>query len=371
MANTLLTTSIIAREALMRYRNNLVFAGLVHRNYSDDFVNVGDTITVRKPATFTVTEHDGSTLDIKNAVEGSTTVKLNKIPDISVEITQKDLNLNIQDFGNQFLEGMAQAHAQYVDAQIAALYADIPYSSDVSSTATVADLANLDKVMNLLQIPLAQRKLVLSPQEKSAFLSLDAFARVDASGSNQSLRDATLGRVMGFDTYMDQNIVSHAKGDLATGAALSGSAGALTGTIASGGNAKTIKKGDTFTIDTLTESAPTNQFVCTADMTTDGSGAGTLSFYPALPSNISSKAITVKASKRQNLAFHKNAFAFVTRPLEAPMGGAESEQVSFEGLSLRLTMQYDIQAKKNVLSLDQLVGFKTLSPELAVRLRGQ
>ena len=50
MANTFLTPDIIAREALMVLRNNAVMANLVHRDYSDEFVNgVGDTITVRKP----------------------------------------------------------------------------------------------------------------------------------------------------------------------------------------------------------------------------------------------------------------------------------------------------------------------------------
>ena len=52
MANTILTPSIIAKEALMVLRNNAVMANLVHRDYSEDFAAVGDKITVRKPATF-------------------------------------------------------------------------------------------------------------------------------------------------------------------------------------------------------------------------------------------------------------------------------------------------------------------------------
>jgi hypothetical protein len=52
MGNNLLTPSIIANEALLVLENNLVMAGLVHRDYSDEFVQVGDTITIRKPAKF-------------------------------------------------------------------------------------------------------------------------------------------------------------------------------------------------------------------------------------------------------------------------------------------------------------------------------
>ena len=53
MANTFLTTDVIAREALMVLRNNAVMANLVHRDYSGEFVaGVGDTITIKKPAKF-------------------------------------------------------------------------------------------------------------------------------------------------------------------------------------------------------------------------------------------------------------------------------------------------------------------------------
>lgn len=69
MGNTLLTPSIIAREALMVLRNNAVMAKLVHRDYSNEFVTgVGDTITVRKPATFVAKEFT-SAIEIQEATE--------------------------------------------------------------------------------------------------------------------------------------------------------------------------------------------------------------------------------------------------------------------------------------------------------------
>ena len=48
MANTFLTPSVIARESLIVLENNLIAANLVHRDYSDEFVQVGDTVTIRK-----------------------------------------------------------------------------------------------------------------------------------------------------------------------------------------------------------------------------------------------------------------------------------------------------------------------------------
>ena len=72
-----------------------------------------------------------------------------------------------------------------------------------------------------------------------------------------------------------------------------------------------------------------------------------------------------------NLVFHQNAFAFVTRPLATP-AGAESYVVSDKagGLSLRVVRQYDISTKKDMFSMDILYGYKTIYPELAVRVMG-
>ena len=40
---------------------------------------------------------------------------------------------------------------------------------------------------------------------------------VDKAGTNEALRNANLGRLLGFDTYMDQNIKTHTKGTLSAG----------------------------------------------------------------------------------------------------------------------------------------------------------
>ena len=91
MGNTFLTPSVIAREALMILRNNLVFGSLVHRDYEQEFVSkIGDTITIRKPATFEAKEFDeDSGIDIQTVTEGSVTVTLDKHLDVSFEITSK------------------------------------------------------------------------------------------------------------------------------------------------------------------------------------------------------------------------------------------------------------------------------------------
>ena len=71
------------------------------------------------------------------------------------------------------------------------------------------------------------------------------------------------------------------------------------------------------------------------------------------------------------MAFHKNAFALVSRPLEQPMGGASSYVTSIgNGINVRVVMGYNQDKKVNKISFDILYGVKTLYPELAARLLG-
>ena len=97
MGNTILTPDIIAKEALMQLERNLVMAGLVHRDYSKEFVNVGDTITIKKPAKFVAKNFLGQTED-QELPEGKTRVKMDSYRDLTVPITSKEMTLHISHF---------------------------------------------------------------------------------------------------------------------------------------------------------------------------------------------------------------------------------------------------------------------------------
>ena len=88
MGNMFLTPEVVAKEALMVLQSNLVMADLVHRDYSDEFVNVGDTITVRKPAKFMAKNFTGSTV-VQDITEGSEKVTLDRFRDVTVAVTSK------------------------------------------------------------------------------------------------------------------------------------------------------------------------------------------------------------------------------------------------------------------------------------------
>lgn len=94
MANTFITPSIVAREALMLLENNLVAAGLAHRAHTQEFLGtkVGDTITIRGPATFEAQEFT-STTTTQEIKESSTTLQLEKHFDITVGVSSREWTL--------------------------------------------------------------------------------------------------------------------------------------------------------------------------------------------------------------------------------------------------------------------------------------
>ena len=68
MANTLITPSIIAKVGLANLENNLVMGRKVYRDYTREFVKVGNTISVRRPVQFQAI--NGATAVNQDVTEG-------------------------------------------------------------------------------------------------------------------------------------------------------------------------------------------------------------------------------------------------------------------------------------------------------------
>lgn len=365
MGNTFITPSLVAKEALMQLDANCVFAGLVHRDYEQEFKKAGDSVTIRKPATFEAKEFS-SAIDVQEATEGSTTVVLDHHLDTSFEITSKERTLKLSEFSERLVKPAMEAIAQKIDAIVAGLYVDIPFATAISGTPAMSDFANVRKILNNNKVPLFGRSLVMNPDAEADYITLPQIANAEKSGSTAALREASMGRIYGFDTYMDQNIVTHVIGTLGTAKVDTGIAiGATAATLYNASLTGTLKKGDIVTF-----ASDATQYVITA-LATAAANEIDITFYPAKKiAAAGDAAVTIVAGGGQNLAFHRNAFALVTRPLELPEGAARASILNYKGFGLRVVMDYDITHKKDIVSIDLLCGAKTLTPEMACRLIG-
>ena len=412
MANATLSTSLIAMEALAILKNNTVMANLVHRAYEDEFdksVNgytPGETISIRRPTDFTV--RDGATASAQDVVEGTTSITIDKQKGIDFAFTSKELTLNIKELSKRVIEPAMIQLANQVDRDLMALYYNVPNLVGTAGQVVNAytDFAKAPERMSELGVPTSNRSAVLSPADNWGLLGSQTSLYM-SDVAKGAYREASLGRIGGIDTFEAQNIPTHTVG-VATGTPLvnGGSQNVtydsvkttMTQSLVTDGwtNSTTgiLKAGDVFTIANVYAVNPVTkatlpflrQFTVMADANSGAStGPATLTIYPAIITSgafqncsavpADNAAITVGTGTggtgyRQNLVFHKNAFALAMVPMVSPPGATDVARKSIDGMSVRIIPVYDGTNDKSLYRCDILYGVKAIDPRLAVRLYG-
>ena len=234
-----------------------------------------------------------------------------------------------------------------------------------------------------------QIRALLNPVAEAAALGLPAFQQYLQAGTDITIKDGMIGRKLGLDWYMNQNLdsVRHVKGT-AAGALVTGALPVSTSTadasdpqthnprvvntIAINGvtAGQTLKAGDVFSV-----AGDAQTYVVRADATAVGTTI-TPSFSPAPKVQWpAGSAVTLRSSHDTNLVFHRDAFALVVRPFkEDPINSAVSAAYSQtmihprSGLPLRLRVTGE--GSQVSYRLDVLWGCAAVRPELAVRLAG-
>lgn len=368
MPNNFLEVKNIARQTLPRLVNNLVFPNLVHRDFSNEFVpGLGTKIQVKKPVKLIAEEFDESQgVKPQGIDEESVEVKLDKLATVDVEFSAIQRATNVDDLNRLFLEPAAAALAEKINNDGLDLYKFIPTAVGKAGTTPteLTDLANVRKQLNKQLVPVAGRVGVWDTEADAAFSTVPAIVNAEKSGSTSALREGSIGRVMGLDNYMSQAVRKHTAGTLK---ATSGNITVKTQVVKSNevvltgtGLTGTLVKGDIITI-------VGKQYAVTEDTSASGTDIR-VNVAPEITANAGVQVEVLK-SHTANLAFNPMAFAYVTRPLQAP-AGVESYVTSYNGISLRVVRGYNMEKKKEMLSMDVLYGYTAIYPELATRVLG-
>jgi hypothetical protein len=367
MANTFITPSLVAQEALIALEERLAASNLVYRGVERDF-NLprakGDTINVKVPATFT-SKQFVSTTAAQNITESSVAVKLDTIADVSVDITAKEMSLSIDDLSTQVIRPAIYSIAEQIEENVlGALVAGSSLSETKSATAVISDIGKLAKALDLKKVPKSERYLFLHPEHQYEYVVLDAIVGFDKSQNIGALREAEVGRVFGFDAYASSlcpNTDATTAGT-ATAYKITGTAGATTIALSNMSAATaTVKTGDKFVYDN-------HVYTFTEDGTGSGSAIAEIDIEPALHTAVTAgTAFVVRAPF--SVGFHKSALTLATAPLEAPVGGAVGAvATSPSGLSVRVVYGYSQSTKTNNISIDVLYGIKILDGNRVVRM---
>jgi hypothetical protein len=403
MANAPLTLDVIAKEALMILDNNLIAAKMVHRGYEDDFGNAmngfeaGDTISIRRPTDFTV--RDGAVASNQDIVEAKVSLVVDKQKGVDFGFTSKELTLNINELSERVIKPAMVQLANQIDSDVYGLYKFVPnwVGTAGSTIDSFSDFAKAPEFLDKTAVPLDDRSAILTPADHWGLLGSQTALYIQDAAKG-AYREGSLGKLGGIDTFMAQNLPSHT-----TGSDVAGTVGAaITTATTSYATVKNtmqqtittaslnLNPGDVFTIAGVNAVNPVTkadlgilkQFVCISY------AANSLVMYPAMiwtgafqnvavasgTTDLNGAAITgvgtASTAYRQNLVFHKSAFALAMVPLISPPGANQVSRQSYKGTSVRLIPTYDGTNDRSNFRLDCLYGVKAIDPRLATRLSG-
>lgn len=371
--------------------NNLVLAGKVNRQFENQFVKIGDTITVRKPNRFIVS--DGAALVIQNINEPSTSITISNQKHVGFLFSQRELTLTIEEFSERYIKPAALALSNKVDFDVGQLYSTV--NNEVGTPATVPNnftfLASVGQRMDELAVPQDGRVLVLNAATNWSMAA--ALSTLYVRSVSEPAIKGYLAAIANFEIYLDQNIPvltsgNYAGTSLVNGASQTGSSIVTNGwtanrTLFLGGEVVTFA--GVFAINPVNYQSTGNlaNFVITGPVTSDASGNATLPIYPAIttstayqtasasPANGAAVSVIsglANSNLAKNLGFVRDAFGLVTVPKELPQGVDFAARENYKNLSIRIVRAYDINADVTPCRLDILYGTAGFYPELACRL---
>ena len=455
-----------ANEGLAILEENMVMANLVSRDFEPEVRNYGDVVNTRRPGTFTITRKaDGDTLVPETASATNVPVRLDQWFYKNFVIKDGEASLSFQDLVDVYLTPAMQVIARSVDRAIMGrIHAYLGTTSDragklcgLTATTSQDDVLEARQRLNENLAPMTGRNLVLSPASETALLKNSMFIKANERGDGgTALENATLGRILGFNTYLDQNVACVMTGAdtnttyLTAGATLAGSASinpvdagfdaaahvgeycVLAGndqptwiTALGDGTPEELTLNEALKYGVLNDAQITLYQACDvgssgiAGMSGDypagyskgisltnhtsgkgpqvgqllafGTATNTRHTYTVIEAITSGTSTTVTLDRpldylvadgadaafpgpygSLNWAFHRDAIALVSRPLALPNNqmGVLTKVGVHNDISMRVAMQYDIDAGGTKVNLDLLCGVAVLDTRLCVPLLG-
>ena len=388
MANTLLNSSIITNAALAILHQKLNFIGSINHDYDASFARdgakIGSALRIRLPNRYTV--RSGPTLQAQDTVENSVTLNVTSQKGVDVNFTSTELTLNIDDFAKRILDPAMAALAANIEADAFNMALDV--YNQVNGQGAPQTFRNVLQARKILRDNLAPTgELAVRMNTQDNVDMVDSLKGLFQSSTEiaAQYRDGVLGHTAGFE-FAENTFLSGVTRGAQAGYLVNGS-GQAGNTLTVGTGTGAGLQGDVFTIagvyrvhpETKAATNVLQQFVLTAPYI---GGNGTLSIAPAmsvtggsanvaaLPVNgaVITFAGTASTPTGLSLAYAKDAFTFATADLVLPGGVDMAARKVMDGISMRLVRQYDVNSDRFPCRLDIIYGFKTIRPELAVRL---
>lgn len=196
----------------------LVFAGpqVTTRAYEGEIRAQGDTVRIRSISDPTVASY----------TKGSTTITPEQLTDTQRSLTidqAKYFAFEVDDIdaaqsaGGEMAEALRRAAYKLRDVAdqfVAAKYTEVASANQVGTVSVTTgalaytQIRKLKVALDEADVPNEGRYVIVPPWYGGLLLEEDKFVRVDASGSDQALRNGIIGRALGFDVLQSNNVVN-------------------------------------------------------------------------------------------------------------------------------------------------------------------
>lgn len=215
MANETIKAAQIVEAAVLLLQREIVLPRLVWRMADANFQGaLDDTITLRVPAVLdarTRVMRANTALTFDEFAETAVPVQLNTHVYNGLKIRDEELTLDIRNFAAQVLSPQIRAVAEGLEdviaTALAAADAEATSIDFVEGTDEPFDvLIDARKKLNLLNVPMGDRVFLAGANVEAALLKSEKFNRVDQSGTDDALREATLNRIAGFTIVVSNAI---------------------------------------------------------------------------------------------------------------------------------------------------------------------
>jgi hypothetical protein len=190
----------------------MVIGNLVHRDFENIIASYGDTVNTRKPGEFVaVRKQAGDQVTVQANTATNVPVVLNQHIHTSFIIKDADQSKAFKDLVIEYLHPAMLSIARQIDRTLLGQVHQFRANNGgqlgtISGTNAESYMLQARQTLNINKAYENDRNLLLGPVSETAVLSDPKFLQAFSVGDDgTALREASLGRKLGFNIFMSQN----------------------------------------------------------------------------------------------------------------------------------------------------------------------
>lgn len=212
MAHDFLKPEVLAKAAIGLAITEMVLPQTVYRDAETFFNGTvgpnGDKVSLRLPGVTNAARElawRSSTRKIvtDDIVERAVEVKLDTYLYKAIDLLREEQTLDIEDFGAQVLSPMTTSVTEGAEAKLASVITGAPYEETIEvgtgDRAVYNALVDASAYLNHNKVPRQGRVAIIGSALEARALKDPTLVDVDRSGSNQTLRNAQIGQIAGYN----------------------------------------------------------------------------------------------------------------------------------------------------------------------------